>query len=43
MISRYDTKPFSYDGTGAEAYKGKVIVLVDRYSGSTSEVFSGGL
>jgi carboxyl-terminal processing protease len=40
---RYSTEPFKFTGTGAAAYRGKVVLLVDGLSGSTSEVFSGGL
>lgn len=40
---RYETQPVSYEGAGVQAYKGKVILLVDELSGSTSEVFAGGL
>lgn len=40
---RYATEPYSYKGTGDQAYKGKVILLVDEGSGSTAEVFSGGM
>lgn len=43
LQARYASIPYSYKGTGDQAYKGKVILLVDGYSGSTSEVFSGGL
>ncbi len=40
---RYASQPYAYKGTGDQAYKGKVILLVDEHSGSTAEVFSGGL
>ena len=40
---RYSTRPYSYKGSGAEAYKGMVVLLVDEHTGSTAEVFSGGL
>jgi len=43
LQARYASIPYSYQGTGDQAYKGKVILLVDEGSGSTSEVFSGGL
>jgi carboxyl-terminal processing protease len=39
---RYETRQFGYAGS-AEAYTGKVIFLVDEFSGSTSEVLTGGL
>lgn len=42
-IFRYQTTKFSYTGTGEQAYKGKVIILVDEFSGSSSEVLAGGL
>ncbi|MDQ3820052.1 MAG: S41 family peptidase [Acidobacteriota bacterium] len=40
---RYETQRFSYKGTGDQAFKGPVVLLVDELSGSTSEVFAGGL
>src|SRR6266436_2788401 len=40
---RYESRSFAYKGSGAEAYKGLVVLLVDELSGSTSEVFAGGL
>ncbi len=40
---RYQTQSMAYKGTGANAYKGRIILLVDESSGSTSEVFAGGL
>ena len=40
---RYESRSFAYRGSGAEAYKGLVVLLVDELSGSTSEVFAGGL
>jgi carboxyl-terminal processing protease len=40
---RYSTRKFEFAGSGNDAYKGRVIILVDELSGSTSEVFSGGL
>ncbi|HEY5087267.1 MAG TPA: S41 family peptidase [Gemmatimonadaceae bacterium] len=40
---RYSTRKFEFAGTGNDAYKGRLIILVDELSGSTSEVFSGGL
>lgn len=40
---RYDTQQYSYKGAGAEAYKGKVVLLTDAGTGSTAEVFAGGL
>jgi carboxyl-terminal processing protease len=40
---RYSTESFKFTGAGAAAYRGKVVLLVDGLSGSTSEVFSGGL
>jgi carboxyl-terminal processing protease len=40
---RYESRPFAYKGSGSEAYKGLVVLLVDELSGSTSEVFAGGL
>lgn len=40
---RYQAQPVTYKGTGADAYKGRVVLLVDELSGSTSEVFAGGL
>jgi len=43
LQARYASIPYSYQGTGDQAYKGKVILLVDEHSVSTSEVFSGGL
>lgn len=43
LQARYASIPYSYQGTGDQAYKGKVILLVDEGSVSTSEVFSGGL
>lgn len=41
--SRYESRSFAYKGSGAEAYKGLVVLLVDELSVSTSEVFAGGL
>ena len=38
---RYRAQPYAY--TGAGAYAGRVVLLVDALSGSTAEVFSGGL
>lgn len=43
LEARYASLPYSYQGAGDQAYKGKVILLVDEGSASTSEVFSGGL
>jgi hypothetical protein len=40
---RYETTPYSYAGAGTQAYKGKIILLTDEGTGSTSEVFAGGL
>lgn len=40
---RYETQNYSFNGSGSEAYKGRVILLVDEMSASTSEVFGGGL
>jgi carboxyl-terminal processing protease len=40
---RYSEQPFSYDGAKAKAYRGRVIVLVDEGTASTSEIFAGGL
>ncbi len=40
---RYQTQSMAYKGTGANAYKGRIMLLVDESSGSTSEVFAGGL
>jgi carboxyl-terminal processing protease len=40
---RYGSRSFAYRGSGAEAYKGLVVLLVDELSASTSEVFAGGL
>lgn len=40
---RYSAQPFSYEGAGKNAYRGKVIVLTDEGSASTSEIFAGGL
>ena len=40
---RYESRSFAYKGSGAEAYKGLVVLLVDELSASTSEVFAGGL
>src|SRR6266404_5662731 len=40
---RYESRSFAYKGSGAEAYKALVVLLVDELSGSTSEVFAGGL
>jgi len=40
---RYESRSFAYRGSGAEAYKGLVVLLVDELSASTSEVFGGGL
>jgi carboxyl-terminal processing protease len=39
---RYETQQYSYAGSN-QAYKGRLILLVDEGSGSTSEVFIGGL
>ena len=40
---RYETQPVAYKGTGDAAYKGRMLLLVDEMSASTSEVFAGGL
>ncbi len=40
---RYEKTEFSYSGTSKNSYKGKVILLIDEGSASSSEVFSGGL
>lgn len=40
---RYETQPVSYKGAGDAAYKGRMLLLVDEMSASTSEVFAGGL
>ena len=40
---RYETQQYSYKGAGEQAYKGKIILLTDAGTGSTSEVFAGGL
>jgi carboxyl-terminal processing protease len=40
---RYNTRKLEFSGSGSAAYKGRVVILVDELSGSTSEVFSGGL
>lgn len=40
---RYETREYSFAGTGDQAYGGRVILLVDEGSGSTAEVFAGGL
>jgi carboxyl-terminal processing protease len=40
---RHETQRFTFPGLGAKAYTGKVVVLVDEHSGSTSEVFAAGL
>lgn len=40
---RYATEQYSYKGAGKQAYKGKIIVLTDAGTGSTSEVFAGGM
>jgi carboxyl-terminal processing protease len=39
---RYDTRDFSY-AAGKNAFTGKLVILVDGFSASTSEVFAGGL
>ncbi|NJS14769.1 MAG: hypothetical protein HC788_09390 [Sphingopyxis sp.] len=39
---RYDTREFSFTPS-QNAFSGKLIILVDGFSASTSEVFSGGL
>jgi carboxyl-terminal processing protease len=43
FVYRYETKPASYQGTAEKAYNGKIILLLDEFSGSTAEVFAGGL
>jgi len=40
---RYETQSVAYKGTDKTSYYGQVILLVDELSGSTSEVFAGGL
>jgi carboxyl-terminal processing protease len=40
---RYATQQFAFKGSGRDAYMGKVVILVDENSASTSEVFTGGL
>jgi carboxyl-terminal processing protease len=40
---RHETQSFAYDGSGDSAYTGRVVVLVDAASGSSSEVLAGGL
>jgi carboxyl-terminal processing protease len=40
---RYETTEYSYAGSGGRAYKGRIIILTDEGTGSTSEVFTGGL
>ena len=40
---RYETQQYSYRGSGAQAFRGKVILLTDAGTGSTAEVLAGGL
>jgi carboxyl-terminal processing protease len=40
---RYEKQSYSFKGLGDAAYSGKVVVLVDEASISSSEIFSGGL
>lgn len=40
---RFQKQDLGFTGSGDKAYRGKVVVLVDELSASTSEVFSGGL
>jgi len=40
---RYETQAVAFKGTDKASYNGQVILLVDELSGSTSEVFAGGL
>lgn len=40
---RFQKQVLGFPGSGDKAYHGKVVVLVDELSGSTSEVFVGGL
>jgi carboxyl-terminal processing protease len=39
---RYNKQEFDYEGSD-KSYKGKVFILLDELSGSSSEVFAGGL
>lgn len=40
---RYETQQFSYEGSGEKAYKGKVLILTNEGTASSSEVFASGL
>ncbi len=40
---RYETTQYAYAGLGERAYKGKIVILTDEGTGSTSEVFAGGM
>lgn len=40
---RYETQQYSYEGSGAQAYKGEIVLLVDEGTASTSEIFANGL
>lgn len=41
--SRYGERQNAYPGSGPDAYRGRVAILVDEMTGSAAEVFSGGL
>lgn len=43
FVYRYEKQPVSYKGAGRHDYTGKIVVLVDEMSSSTSEVFAAGL
>jgi carboxyl-terminal processing protease len=40
---KIETQYNEFEGSGENAYTGPVVILVDEFSGSTSEVFAGGL
>lgn len=41
--SRYGERQLSFSGSGQDAYNQPIVILVDELSGSSSEVFTGGL
>jgi carboxyl-terminal processing protease len=40
---RHETQRFTFAGRGDAAYRGRVVILVDGHSGSTSEVLAAGM
>ncbi len=40
---RFQKNPMGFSGTGAQAYRQPVVVLIDELSASTTEIFAAGL